>query len=282
MIKWGLISKFDSIPRFEFLSRYLLEKHQFENEFIHLQCEMDEFNERLSVWQNEFDQLRVGPPFGSLLAADLDRSNALTMTSRTADCLQKIDSKWWPRSLLEEGVLRSIVRSHLNLDIHTKAMVIGTGASAKAVIMPLIKLGFASIAFTDSNAEEGYEFVRTMRQRIFNVNFDFIEQRDISLLPGSFGVVINTTPNMKENTLVQDLSYFNYLKAGGLAVDLSAQAAKTKFVSQALLVKAQTVAGVRIAADVDAFWVEMCFDIDMDIEQYEHELTEFLEQGPKS
>lgn len=281
MIKWGLVTKFDYIPRYEYLSKYLAEKHNIENEFQVLDCDPSQFLENQTQWEKEFDQLRVGPPFGSILAQNLDQSNALTMTIKTADCLHHVDATWWPRSLLEEAMLRTVVRSGVQLDIHSKAMVIGTGASAKAAIMPLIKLGFNTISFTDSDSDRGYDFVADMRQRIFSANFDFIEQRDIALLPGTYSLVVNTTPDMDDNTLVEDLSYFNYLKSGGVALDLSVKRAETKFVSQAMLVMAQVLPGYQIAADVDSYWAEMCFDIDFDIEDYESGLTEVTEDAEK-
>lgn len=269
MVKWGLISKFDYKVRFEYLSQYLKDKHKIENEFHLLDCEVSEFHERQLEWQKEFDQLRVGPPFGNKLAENLDQSNALTMALRTADCLHKVDGTWWPRSLLEESLLRSVVRAGLQMDIHSKAIVVGTGASAKAAIMPLIKLGFNNISFTDSDSSKGYDFVRIMRQRIFSANFEFVEQGDISLLPGIYSMVVNTTPDREDNFLVQDLSYFNYLRSGGIAIDLSVERAETKFVSQAMLVMAQVLPGYQIAADVDAYWAEMCFGLDFDIDDYE-------------
>ncbi|MEE6250954.1 MAG: hypothetical protein VX583_11185, partial [Bdellovibrionota bacterium] len=66
-----------------------------------------------------------------------------------------------------------------------------------------------NISFTDTNSESGYEFVSQLKRRVFGANFNFIEQRDIALLPGVFSLAINTTPDMVENTLVDDLSFFN-------------------------------------------------------------------------
>jgi hypothetical protein len=276
MTKWGLISKYDFIPRFEYLSEFLSSQLSFPNEFQVLDCDPQEFSEKLVEWQSEFAQLRVGPPFGAILAADLDRSNALTLSLKTADCSHQIDNRWWPRSLLEEGLLRAIIRSKLEINIHSKAMIIGTGTSAKAAILPLIKLGFNKFSFTETDTDTGYAFVQNMRQRIFNVEFDFIERRDISLLPGSYSMVVNTTPDMKENVLLDDLSFFNYLKAGGVAIDLSVHKKETKFVSNALLASAQVLPGTMVASEVDAYWAHMCFDLELDLEAYEQGLLERL------
>ena len=276
MKKWGVISKFEFFPRFEFLSDYLKSKHSFENEFSALDCEPENFFEKLEEWKTEFDQFRVGAPFGSLLAENLDLSNALTLTLKTADCLHHLDSRWWPRSLMDECLLRAVIQKDLNIDIHNSAMIIGTGAAAKACVMSLVKLGFLNISFTDTNSESGYEFVSQLKRRVFGANFNFIEQRDIALLPGVFSLAINTPPDMVENTLVDDLSFFNYLRHEGIVIDLSVKAAKTKFIKQAELVTSQVLHGIDVASLVDAYWVEMCFDIELNESDYKSELTSFL------
>lgn len=276
MKKWGVISKFDYFPRFEFLSDYLKSTHSFENEFKALNCEVESFFESLEEWKKEFDQFRVGAPFGSVLAENLDLSNAVTLTLKTADCLHHLDSRWWPRSLMDECLLRSIIKKDLSIDIHNSAMIIGTGAAAKACVMSLIKLGFKEISFTDTNTEAGYEFVSQLKRRVFGAKFNFIEQRDIALLPGVFSLAINTTPDMSENTLVDDLSFFNYLRHEGIVVDLSVNTSKTKFIKQAELVTSQVLHGVDVASFVDAHWVEMCFDIELNESEYKTELTKFL------
>ena len=276
MLRWGVISKFEYLPRYQFLSDYLRDKMSLANELQFLDSPLNEFSECLLKWQRDFDQLRVGAPFGSLLAANMEQSNAMTMTLQSADCLQQINGKWWPRSLMSEALLRGILRKKLSIDLHSKAIVIGTGATAKASLHPLIKLGFQQIAFTDTDVAAGYDFIDKLKRRIFGVEFEFVEQQDISLLPGTFSVVVNTTPDTGSNSLIEDLSFFNYLRPQGVVIDLSVAPGELSFIGQAKLVQAQSLSGYEIAADVDALWLEMCFSLSLDRADYEQGLRDFL------
>ncbi|MFK8138660.1 MAG: hypothetical protein AB8E15_09895 [Bdellovibrionales bacterium] len=273
MLKWAVVSKFENRDRFKVLSDFLSDQ-SIENELEIFEPEIESFENQLDTIKSSFDAIRIGSPYAKIIADDVENTTSLVLSSKSVDCLVKLDGKWWPRLAIEKGYERVLSRGGADLDIHNKVLIIGTGVSAKAAINPLVGAGYTRISFTDINEDRGQEFIDDLSKRVFNLELEFIRQKDITLLPGTYSAVINTTPDIESNTLIQDLTYFNYLMPAGFVLDINIQKGETGFIKQALVVNSQVVSGIRLAAETDMFWLELVTGKPLDVVQYEERLME--------
>lgn len=176
--------------------------------------------------------------------------------------LVKLEGRWWPRTIMGDVILECSYQAP-NLDITESALITGKGAKARMVAGALVKLGYRQIYVTDSDAAGGPELIADLKRRFFNVDFIFVEADDITGLPGAFSILINSTGQGAEDSLLKELSYFNFLVPGGLVIDLVVGEAQNSFRQLATDVGAKVVSGESVAVRLDRRWIEVATDCDL-------------------
>lgn len=272
-MKWVLIAKEPEELQAKCLSKYLQDKG-FENHLKCISANVDDFHESLSKLKMGYDQIRVGPPFESILGEFLELTPSLTMSLRTADCIVKQQEKWWPRSTLNEAMNRVFAKEIKSLDFKSKALVVGVGAKARAVVMALLNAGYTNINFVSRNNKKSESLVKDLSRSYFGVQFDYYSEEELAYLPGIHSIVINTTPNIEENVLLKDLYFYNYLTARAVVVDLSREKPESDFLKQAKEIGLPIIDGNLVLAYKDCIWSEHVFAHSFDVNEYYQVLME--------
>lgn len=278
-LKWVEIAASPNKLKFDTISN-LLTKHGFENTVEYLSPTPDEFDIVLEEAKKTYNFIRIGAPFGEQAAQDDVLSTAMTLTLQSVDSMVYIDKNWWPRCFLEKYFDHVIAEFVQNVDFHSRVLIIGVGAAARALVLPLIRSGFKKISFTDKYFERGQNLVWQLNKKIFNVDFEFIKREDISLLPGSTAIVINTTPDIPSNDLIKDLIFFNYLQKSGWVIDFNINKEVSSFIKQGQGAGVNLVPGYKVASIIDAWWVKECFGVEIsEIELMNSYLDFFTKQS---
>ncbi len=272
MLKWGEIARTCSKSRFELLSQILNESH-FTNEVYFYEVREHEFEETLKKAKQEMNQIRIGSPYGQVIGGSLEQTTSMSLYLKSADCLVKQEEKWWPRSLLQKSFLQVLVEEAKSLDISASAIIVGVGAAARALVLPLMNAGYSKILFTDKFEELGREVVQSLKKNYFNIEFRFVAHDEIAYLPGASSILINTTPYTASNDLLQDLYYFNFLNAKGWIVDLNYTSKKAQLIVQADDIGIPFISGAWIAATTDWHWCKEYLGFDLDRQAYYKQLV---------
>lgn len=272
-MKWVEIAGSPSREYYEELSRSLKEVG-LENQVDFIESGMMDFPEALKKAMEEYDAIRIGSPFKSAGVAQFKNLSALLRQLNSADCLVKIKGVWWPRPAGYHSFQRILSRVGSSLDLKSSVLIVGAGAGARFAIAALIKIGFKHFNLTNKFDEQALELIKELRQIYFDVEFDFIPQGRLVLLPGANGVVINTTPLTPTNDLLNELYYFNFLKSSGIAIDFTVVPYDTPFIKEAEAIGINTVRGYEVAAEADCVWVGWVFGRELDVEAYRERLKE--------
>lgn len=256
-MKWAVLGEQFEKKRYLFLSQWLAESG-FQNEVQFLNSDADKLKEFIEDSKSSFEQLRIETPYCERVIEESESVISLSLSLSAADCLVCDNQKWWPRNALYEAVVRLVAQRLEGLSLNSSVFVVGAGASAKSVIAALVKMGFISINITDRLTERGLELISELKRVYFNVEFEFTPADGLTLLPGHHQMIINTTPSVAENTLIEELCYFNYLQEGGVVVDLTLSREETKLLQEAKSVHAVTIDGCEMASLVDQVWFELC------------------------
>ncbi|MGM0500038.1 MAG: shikimate dehydrogenase [Bacillota bacterium] len=134
------------------------------------------------------------------------------------------------------GFQRQIEESGINVK-DKRAVVIGAGGAARAVIAALIQLSLADITIINRTVENAEELAKLFREENSEQNFDFcsLEEQEYAEVVKAADLVVDTTPvgmysNDNQNKLVINP---DYLHEDQLVIDLVYNPLKTEILKEA-------------------------------------------------
>ena len=257
--EWAEIALRPDKIRFDCLSQFLQDSGVPNRvEYFEVKTE-DQLVTIVEQLKKTKDQIRIGPPYGPVIGSSVIQNTSISLSLKTADALLKQEQEWWPRSCLQDSFVRVLARYVKKMDIESKALIVGLGAKARAIVLGLLNAGYGKIYFVDVNAQKSKDLVEELKQKYFGVEFGYYKQEDLAYLPGVHSIVINTTPNVEGNQMLPDLHYFNYLNSKAVVLDLSLEQAESALMAQAKDLGLIAVSGHIIASYTDCIWAELCF-----------------------
>jgi shikimate 5-dehydrogenase len=266
MHRWTHLSQFNQDARFLALSKFLND-HGFANEYVPLKEDPESYFNELNS-RVEFDSIRVGSPFGESLLRMFVQLPVTILHVKSGDCLIARRGTWWPENFLTAALPRLFARELYAIDLKAGAMIVGTGAAARTGVIACARLGFNRITVTDQFDERGQLLIQEMKKILFNVDLQFMPESHLTSLPGIYSLLVNTTPPVSSNTVVQQLSYFNFMKAGGAVLDYALQPGDTILIREGRDVGIKVVYGHRIAAYHDLVWAQALAGREFDVDAY--------------
>ncbi len=279
MIKWAEISNgINPKLRFEYLSKFMNDAG-IQNQLDFIVCTEDEFPKKIQEVMKTYDHIRIGTPFGEKVQLEVQQLPMMTLMQKSADCLIKEENRWWARSMLSEGLAREVALIK-RLDISESAFVIGAGSSCRAVIAALLKMGFKKFNVTETLEERGRQILKDLQSTYFGVDFRFTPQSSVTMLPGTHSIVVNTTPLIPANQLLNQLYYCNFLKPGGVVIDLTLLPVDTPLLKAVKQVEGRIIHGYEVASLVDLYWVKVSMNQILDVDKYTTGFKSVCESAP--
>lgn len=267
VLKWCCVGHGHNPLRFELLSAFLTEQG-INNEFTSLDIAPADFSEEFKTVLASYDQVRVESPHGIGVYNYFKAHEALMAQIRAVDCVFKDHlSHWWSRSLTYKSLCESLQGVGEVIDLDASVLIVGAGASARAAIGACAKMGFKEFKITNKFDEQGQDLIREMKSSFFGLNFEFVAQNQLILLPGTNCIAINTTPLVESNDLLPELYYFNFLRRRGVIVDLTFYPVHTPLIKESLEIKNFIIYGYELAAISDTHWINWVSGRDVDVHQ---------------
>lgn len=129
------------------------------------------------------------------------------------------DKRWWPRITLREAIRELIVARAPKLDTQSVAYVAGLGGSLRASVATVVQMGFKKVKLISDAEDESEQIAQLLSRKFFGTEISVLSNEQIIRQPNHASVLIN---NLKfDHPLQKDLSFLNFLKPGGLVIDLN-------------------------------------------------------------
>jgi shikimate 5-dehydrogenase len=256
MFRWLEVSVEPYAERYEVLSEQLNSQgcsNTFEN--FKLPSTKEEWL-KLKPKLDEYQGVRLGRGWGEGILKLIPDHSVHVAQLGAADCLVKSEGAWWPRSAAYEGLLETLAPVGEHFDLRSQVLIVGAGAMARTGIAVLFREGFKKFSVTALDQDRGRALLEQLRRVFIGAEFKFVPKDELILLPGVYGAVLNTTPSTTDNTLLQELAYFNFMAPRGVAIDLYFTPPVTQFLLDAKDVGAQIVPGFKVAAATDRVWAQ--------------------------
>ena len=134
------------------------------------------------------------------------------------------------------GFQRQVEESGINVK-DKRAVVIGAGGAARAVIAALIQLSLADITIINRTVENAEELAKLFKEENSEQNFDFcsLEEQEYAEVLKAADLVVDTTPvgmysnNIKNKVVINP----EYLHEDQLVIDLVYNPLKTEILKEA-------------------------------------------------
>ena len=275
--RWIELSTSCERERFTALSE-ALNKSGLLNEVEFKEIQPGEFDEAIKEACAKFDQVRIGGDLCELAAKNSERLPSSIMTLKTVDSFLKEHGQWWPRNFLFEGVQQSLVNDVENLDMSGFVFILGATADARAVIGALVRIGFKHFTIcepgdfkeipTIGQETKGQRLIRELSHSYFSVQFQLVSRQMLTQLPGIHSVAVNTVQKGQDDGVFSELFYFNFLKPGGVWLDLPMKNANELLEAEAKAVGAFVEPSTQIFCRADVAWAQAAFGVELDPELY--------------
>lgn len=199
--------------------------------------------------------VKVDPSLSSRLLEALRVLPAQVRSVRVIDSLFKEDGAWYPRLLLHEAIREVFVSEARDLDVRAPGFVIGCGEEARVVVSVLALMGVGDIYLVGER--EGLEEYRdSLRQSHFGIRFHVLPIDELTMQAVSAGIAVNTVDLSRQEALLTDLSYFNYMKGTGYVLDLNLSPLENLLLEEAEKADLRVLHPVLVAEALTRLWLD--------------------------
>lgn len=203
----------------------------------------------------EIDALLVS---SAISEAVLSQTQVLTSRVRELGVLDsyfKEDGAWYPRILLHEALRMVLVTHARDLDIRAPAFVIGNSAEVRVIASLLTVMGLREIYL--AGEPDLLESQRALLNRAhFGIQFNITPLEDLTLQSVSAGIVVNTVDLSQQESVLTDLSYFNYMKKAGYVLDLNLHTSASPLIEEALKAELRGLGPELVLEALSQLWLE--------------------------
>lgn len=262
--RWCEISTTPSEVRFKTLSKFL-SAEGFDNEVEFIVAQPEEFPDVLARAQEEFDQIRLSGDHCQAVCQSSTRLPSMLLTLRSADAWMRSTGakgdEWWPRNHLADGIGHAIAMTVTNLDFSGGVFVVGASEVSRAAVAALVKVGFSRFGIVDPDDELCENLIEELKSSYFNIQFSAIARHLVTQLPGIYSFAVNTLVEGRDDGVLAELFYFNFLKTNGIWMDLAPLPVNFQLEAEARTVGASVVPGSVSYALADVAWAKACLKV---------------------
>lgn len=276
MLNWCEIGP-SKTHRYDVLSQFMT-THGIENQFTFIEANKENLREKIDEAKSSKQSIRFHPKLLDEVSHNIENNLRELEILKAIDTLLYDEKRgYWPEILFRDALFEYLTHTVKNLDIMQKAFVIGTCGLARATISTMIKLGFSKINITSQDEQSAESLIKDFSEIYFNVQFEYTKRGDVTILPGTHGLVVNTFSALDNDDFPNEIYFFNFLKKYGLVMDLVEIPIETPFLKIAQDIEARVVHGYEALGFYDLLWVAKATGQKLDFEAYKPLLKSHLE-----
>ncbi len=196
------------------------------------------------------------------------------------DSLFQEEGSWYPRLLLHESMRSVLVSNARDLDIRAPAFVVGDNEAARVVSAVLVEMGIADIYLIgDVEKLQLQKDILTRSQ--LGIRFHILPMEDLTLQSVSAGIVVNVVDLSQQKSLLTDLSYFNFMKGTGYALDLNLFPTHNLLLEEAERADLRVLHPVLVAEVLTSLWLErLKVATEVSKQEIHESWKQFLQENP--
>ncbi|KYG64950.1 hypothetical protein AZI86_12185 [Bdellovibrio bacteriovorus] len=189
---------------------------------------------------------------------------------------------WYPRLLIHEVLRRVFVAEARDLDIRAPAFVIGDGPLCRVAAAVIAEMGVSEIFLVGERADLEIQKKILSRSQL-GIAFHVLAVEELTMQATSAGIVVNTADLSSQKALLTDLSYFNFMKQSGFALDLSSVMESNTLLDEARRADLRVLPYTLVMKSLMRLWLERLGADDLITDEEIVQLwSDFLKENPSS
>lgn len=196
--------------------------------------------------------LRVPPEDSPVVLEHFPQLPTAVRWLETADSLVMENGQWWPRLFSYETVRQLIISRFRDLDISLNSYVIGANHMGRVAATIMAHLGYSHVSLVDEDEDKLKSEVALLRRYLFGVQVEGVPAHSLTVQEKPGSLMLNTLNLQDDSTVLGDLSYFNFMKTGGVVVDCSECTPHNSLLEEAERADLKILSGLEVQARVDA------------------------------
>lgn len=203
--------------------------------------------------------VRIDPEVSERVLQQFPRLPTHVNWLATTDVLVLENKEWWPRLFNYETLRRVLIQQFPEVDTSLCAYIVGATHSGRSAAAALAALGFSQIRFVDHDSERIEAEMKILKRYLFGVDISSVDATALTMetIPGA--VMLNTLPMQDHSTALKDLSYFNFMKSGGVVIDTSECTSRNAFLDEAESANLKILSGVQYQSQLDTDLLQKLF-----------------------
>lgn len=239
--------------------------HYFQSRNWHAECvalkerELKDLKTWLPYVQDGALLLRVPPEESPIVLEHFPQLPTAVRWLETADSLVLEGGQWWPRLFSYETVRQLIISRFRDLDISLNSYVIGANHMGRVAATIMAHLGYSHVSLVDEDEDRLQSEVDLLRRYLFGVQVEAVPAHSLTVQEKPGSLMLNTLPLQDDSAVLGDLSYFNFMKTGGVVVDCSECTPYNSLLEEAERADLKILSGLEVQARVDAEMLKKLF-----------------------
>lgn len=168
-----------------------------------------------------------------------------------SDTLLFQDGEWWPRLFLLETLRKIIIHRFRGLNVGLHGYVIGGTRAGRVAAAALAGLGFTHIHIVDEDAQLLTREVAFLKRYLLGISIEGVHASALTVQTQAGSLMLNTVQMAEQSSMLNDLSYFNFMSKGGVVVDISGCSRQTLFLQEAERADLNIISGLEVQSQID-------------------------------
>ncbi|QDK37351.1 hypothetical protein [Bdellovibrio sp. NC01] len=228
---------------------------------------------------DQADMAKVELTLSDAVLPQLHLLSTAVRTIRCVDAFAPEDGKWLPRLYTYEAIRKVLVDCARDLDVRLPAFVVGHTELARVVASVFAELGFSEIYVVGEDAEQLAVQMDILRRAHFGIKFRDLLSEELTIQSLSAAIIVNTVDLSQNKELLNDLSYFNFMKVNGYALDLNLLPYHNSLLEEAERADLRVLHPALVAASLTEIWLQrLQVGASLKVEELRESWKKFLQE----
>ena len=222
----------------------IIESADFESEFENLKTD-EELKLMVATPGHSVDLVEMAPS-----------QTTVVFGSEEFDSFLHYSDRWWPQHFFAETLKRFITKNIEHLDRKSDALIAGLDTFPAACAWALSQVGFQRVLIAANEEEDAPSLVTRLKRNFFGVQWTPCTADELTEQAGTFSFLLTSLDEERDDVVLNNLYYFNFLKPGGIVLDTRLMQGTPPLIKEALEINAQTYTGIEFYS----LWASLVFE----------------------
>jgi shikimate dehydrogenase len=195
--------------------------------------------------------IRYSPEESGIILQQFPHLPTAVRWLETSDMLVLEAGEWWPRLFIYDTLCKIVVQRFRDLDIGLHCYIIGANHLGRVAAAAMTTIGFSKLSLVDEDETKLAREVAFLKRYLLGVEIQGVPASTLTIQTKAGSMMLNALSLPDDSAVLKDLSYFNFMKRGGVVVDISECCDRNLLLEEAERADLKVLSGLEVQAQSD-------------------------------